>query len=193
MLDFQIETKTCKACSIWELKKHNQPEEYEIFHLSHDLVCKITHTGSAGSMESSGILKMFQRSEEKNKLRYTTFIGDGDSSSYKTVTTAKPYGDDVIITKGECICHVQKRVGTRLRNLKKTHKGLLSDGKKIGGAGRLTEKVINTLQNCYGMSIRQNMNNLYGMKKPVAAVLFHYSESNDAQTRHQFCLRAKPK
>ena len=86
-----------------------------------------------------GALKMFKRSEGKYDLRYTTFIGDGDSSSYSTVVAAKPYGDDVVINKGECIGHVQKRVGTRLRNLKKIYKEVLSDGKKLGGAGRLTE------------------------------------------------------
>ena len=190
-IDFQVETKTCKACSIWENKKLMHPEEYNVFHMTHDAVCKVSHKGSAGSMESSGVVKMFERSENKNRLRYTTFIGDGDSSSYSSVVKAKPYGDNVDIKKGECIGHVQKRVGTRLRNLKKKHKEVLSDGKKLGGAGRLTEKVINTLQNCYGMAIRQNVNDLYGMKKSVAAVLFHYSESRDDETRHQFCLRTE--
>ena len=41
------------------------------------------------------------------------------------------------------------------------------------------------------MAIRQNVNDLYGMKKCVAAVLFHYSESTDAEERHKFCLRTE--
>jgi len=41
--------------------------------------------------------------------------------------------------------------------LKQTWKGKkLSDGKGLTGKGRMTEKVMNTLQNYYGMSIRQN-------------------------------------
>lgn len=35
------------------------------------------------------------------------------------------------------------------------------------GAGRLTDKAINTLQNYYGMAIRNNVGDLYGMKKSV--------------------------
>ena len=190
-IDFQIETKTCKLCSIWKLKKSTYPVEYEKFQSSHYQKCKISHTGSSSAMESSGVLKLFRRSEKKNNLRYTTYLGDGDSSSYASVVAAKPYGHNVEIKKAECIGHIQKRVGTRLRNLKKSSKKILSDGKKLGGAGRLTENVINTLQNYYGKAIRQNIGNLYAMKKSVAAVLFHCSESYDSETRHQFCLRTK--
>jgi hypothetical protein len=189
-VDYEIETKTCKLCSIWELKKYTHHEEYNDFRSLHYKKCKISHTGSASSMESSGTIKIFLRSEKKNNLRYTTFLGDGDSSSYVNVVSAKPYGD-FEIKKAECIGHIQKRVGTRLRNLKKQNKDTLCDGKKLGGAGRLTEHVINTLQNYYGKAIRQNVGNLYGMKKSVAAVLFHCSESCDGETRHQFCLRTK--
>ena len=48
--------------------------------------------------------------------------------------------------KLECIGHIQKRVGLRLRKLRSTHKGPLSDGKGITGQGRLTEKLMNKLQ-----------------------------------------------
>ena len=141
-------------------------------------------------MESSGVLKLFHHSEKKNNLRCPTYLGDGDSSSYASVVAAKPYGRNVEIKKAECIGHIQKGVGTRLRNLKSS-KAILSDGKKLGRAGRLTENVINTLQNYYSKAIRQNIGNLYAMKKSVAAVLFHYSESYDSETRHLFCLYTK--
>ncbi|GFT33035.1 uncharacterized protein TNCV_3642111 [Trichonephila clavipes] len=46
----------------------------------------------------------------------------------------KPYGDDHLIQKIECVDHVQKRMGTRLRKLKLVYsKKKLSDGKTIGG------------------------------------------------------------
>ena len=49
----------------------------------------------------------------------------------------------------------------RLRTLKSTYKGkLLPDGKRLTGPGRLTERVINTLQNYYGMIIRGNVGNV---------------------------------
>ena len=47
-------------------------------------------------------------------------------------------------------------------------KKILSDGKGIGGGKeRLTDKVINTLQNHYGITIRQNTDNLYAMRKAI--------------------------
>lgn len=56
--------------------------------------------------------------------------------------------------KKECKGHVQKRVGSRLRKLKLKYKGkLLADGKPITGPGRLTDRVIDTLQNYYGLAI----------------------------------------
>ena len=42
--------------------------------------------------------------------------------------------------KVDCVGHVQKRMGTALRELKKQYKGQnLLGSKTIGGAGRLTE------------------------------------------------------
>ena len=35
------------------------------------------------------------------------------------------------------------------------------------GAGHLTDKDINTLQNCYGMAIRNNVGDLHELKKLV--------------------------
>lgn len=50
-----------------------------------------------------------------------------------------PSGDDVNITKLECVGHVRKRVGTRLRKFKAEKKKVkLEDGLGIGGKGRLT-------------------------------------------------------
>ena len=58
-----------------------------------------------------------------------------------------------------------------------------------GGKGRLTDKVMNTLQNHYDMTIQQNTDNLYAMKKAVAAVLHHSTNDPDCEKRHSFCPR----
>ena len=63
-------------------------------------------------------------------------------------------------------CHVHKRVGNKLRNLKKNVKGL-------GGRGRLTNNIIDKLQNYYGITIGQNSGDLNAMKSATAASLFH--------------------
>lgn len=63
---------------------------------------------------------MWQRSEVKG-YRYVTFLSDGDASSYKAVCTMNngngPYANHSVV-KEECVNHVQKRMGTRLRKLK---------------------------------------------------------------------------
>ena len=63
----------------------------------------------------------------------------------------------------------------------------ISDGKEIGrGKGRLTDKVINTIQNHYGMAIQQNTNNFYAIKKAGTAALHHSTTNEDPEKRHQY-------
>ncbi|GFX46045.1 uncharacterized protein TNCV_1920121 [Trichonephila clavipes] len=77
----------------------------------------------------SGVLSIFQRSETSRKACYTQYLGDGDSKGFLTIKEAKVYGDTEV-EKLECVGHVQKRMGTRLRNILKMGKGIkLSDGK----------------------------------------------------------------
>ena len=50
------------------------------------------------------------------------------------------------VKKLDCIGHVQKRLGTALKDLKKKSKGKLKDGKAVGGKGhRLSDKTIDKL------------------------------------------------
>ena len=75
---------------------------------------------------------------------------------------------------------------------------VLSEGKRINGKGRLTDKICNKIQNYFGMAIHQNTaaawNNdrvkaLYSMKKGVLAVLWHCTDLPDIGDRHKFCPR----
>ena len=85
-------------------------------------------------MESDGALSFFSQSIEKYNVRYLSYIGDGDTESYKKVVDSKPYGDDPVPIKIECVGHVQKRLGTRLRRIRADYKGKkLSDGKSFPG------------------------------------------------------------
>ena len=87
-----------------------------------------------------------------------------------------------------------------LRRLRTNFKGkVLSDGYKLQGKGRLTDKTINQLQNYFGMAIRQNSADawdgnrdvaLYQMKKGILAVLWHCTGFENLETRHQFCPRS---
>ena len=111
-------------------------------------------------------------------------MGDGDSSSFNKVVQSKVYGEIVIINNLEYAGHIQKRLGFRLRTLRQTYKGKkLSDGKGISGKGRLTDRAISLLENCFEMAIRQNSDVPF-VKKAIGAVLFHCSESECDEQRH---------
>eukprot|EP00794_Sanderia_malayensis_P002897 gene2897-3348_t len=140
--------------------------------IRHKARCTLNHKGSSGAMQLEGLRDIFNRSETKYGVRYTKFIGEGDSSSYSTICEEKSYGPDVSIEKKECVGHAQKRLGKRFRNFKSNFGNRkLKDGKTIGGKGRLTKKVIDKMNNYYGLAIRQNKNNLDGMINDVMAGL----------------------
>ena len=132
-------------------------------------------------------LAIFTSSVQKHKLIYQNYIGDGDTPSFKEVSAANPYKECGISPKKlECIGHVQKRLGTRLRELRKSHK---NSSTPLSGRGKLTDKVIDSLQNFYGIAIRENQGQLYKMKKAVGAILCHCTNFEGNEKRHQFCPR----
>lgn len=126
-------------------------------------------------MEVDAIVEMFSRSEILHGLKYCQYIGDGDSKTFKGITDAQPYAD-IIVLKKECIEHVQKRMSTRLRALRKT--------KGLGGKGKLTAKLIDELTIYYG--IRRNYDSVEKMKKEIWATLYH-KISTDEEPQHDYC------
>ena len=80
----------------------------------------------------------------------------------------------------ECVGHVQKRVGTRLRALKRRCK-------ELGGRGKLTDATIDRLQNYYGIAIRQNKNDLQGMRSAIRATLFHVASNKSNNFHYPHC------
>ena len=178
-------TKKYKACERWNGKQGTP--EHDRFLADHQ--CSINYEGSAPAMEAIGVVETFTESVLNHKIRIVNFIGDGDSKSYHNVVTSDPY-PGTIVKKLECIGHVQKRCGTRLRNLKKTCKDKVSvNGKEVLLLKPLTFKVINKLQNCYGIAILQNCQsgNVDAMRKAVGAVLYHSSQSREDVSQHMFC------
>ena len=143
LLDYEVYTKFCHTCT----RKRSDvaagrmtQAEFTAWYETHQRA--VTTTGSSGSMEVQGARDLWQRSMEW-QLRYVTFIGDWDCKAHNAVVEQNPYGPEVPVEKEECVGHVQKRVGTRLRELKKklVH-SKLADGKPIGGAGRLSDRMI---------------------------------------------------
>ena len=148
ILDIEIMSRYCKACKMKEPLKLSDRTQYDKWFATHE--CKLNHIGSAGAMEVSGSKRIFERSVRNRGLRYTKFLGDGDSKSFSSI---KNVYSSVEVEKLECVGHVQKRVGSRLRSLKKNVKNL-------GGRGKLTDKTVDRLQNYYGIVVRGNVGNL---------------------------------
>ena len=84
-----------------------------------------------------------------------------------------------------CVGHHQKRLGNRLRKLKKRVKGLGGKTKKtnekvVGGRvvkskvlkGRLTDSVIDTLQNYFGIALRSGHIRLRKIYAVVCSLIF---------------------
>ncbi|GFX74306.1 uncharacterized protein TNCV_3452541 [Trichonephila clavipes] len=137
-------------------------------------------------MEVGGMLRIFNRSEKIHNLTYSNYIGDGDTKTFNALSENKPYGDDHLIQKIESVSHVQNRMGTKLRKLKLVYsKKKLSDGKTIGGKGRLTDSLIDKLAHYYGNAIRCNSTSVKEMRKAICAVWGH-SCSTDDEPMHWF-------
>lgn len=185
VIDVKVKSSYCRTCKKWKGPKKGT--QYEDWMKKHAPLCTANHQGSAASMECCGLQDIFNRSERKYDVKYVEYIGDGDTKSFKAVHDSMPYGPQVDIQKVECVGHVQKRMGTRLRNLKKKLSGKkLADGKGIGGAGRLTDSVIDKLQVYYGNAIRGNKGNIEDMRKSIWAIWYH-EVSTDSEPLHSMC------
>lgn len=190
ILDYEIKSLYCHLC------KHNKAskskKDFESWYENHKQHCHINHEGSSGSIERDAAIEMFLRSIDKRSLRYTQYIGDGDSSSFACVKERclQKYGESYDVKKEECIGHIQKRMGTGLRELKRKYQGKkLTDGKAIGGAGRLTDRMIDRFQNNYGAAIRSNIGNIKGMENAIWAGFKHVIKDPDVplEVQHDLC------
>ena len=174
ILDNQVHPKICDVCRYYEEKhKDKTDDEYKIWYKGHQPVCNKTTELSSNAMEAQGAKEMWGRSISKNKMRYTTFVGDGDSKAFKTVCDLQPYGEEIEIIKADCIGHVQKRMGNRLREWKRKAPEKMEDSKSPREKGRLTDDVIDKLQNYYGMAIRSNIPDVNAMSIATKAILHH--------------------
>ncbi|MBX9702962.1 MAG: hypothetical protein K2X39_02290, partial [Silvanigrellaceae bacterium] len=175
ILDVEVMSRVCRGCSLNQKLSKKDPTAYAEWRNSH--ICKMNFVGSASGMECEGAIRIFQRSIKNHKLQFINFLGDGDSKSYNSVKDVYP---NIKVNKLECVGHYQKRVGTRLRKLKKKVRGL-------GGRGRLTDATIDRLQNFFGVAIRQNTGNLVAMKSAALATLFHVASSKANNWHYPHC------
>lgn len=174
-LDVEILSKECFGCRKWGSIDKADPRHASMI-ANHQ--CRINYTGSSGGMEPVGAGRIFLRSEAKRGLKYVDFYGDGDSKSYATVKDLDPY-NGTPINKKECIGHYQKRLGTALRKLKSKNKGL-------GGRGKLTNNLVNKMQNYFGIALRNNTESVEKMSKAIWSSFYHLC-AKDTHPLHTKC------
>ncbi|GBO41270.1 hypothetical protein AVEN_49318-1 [Araneus ventricosus] len=155
-------------------QKHIKPSKLRSMHNCSN------HKSSSSNMESVGAYRIFKRSESSHQLLYTDYYGDGYSKTYETV---KNIYNDTTINKFDCIGHIHKRSGTRLRKLK-------NRTPSVRGKGKLTDKFIDKLQNYYGIAIRSNAGNLENMQTAVISA-FYYCCSSSRKLMYEQCLEDK--
>ena len=130
---------------------------------------------------------MFERSLQNYGLRYLKFYDDGDSKGFNAVESIY---DGVKVAKLSCIGHYQKRVGNRLRKLKKRVKGLGGQAKQCGkvtkskvkARSRLTDTLIDKLHNYFGITLRSSAKTV----PEFLASLFHVM-SSEGNNFHSYC------
>ena len=86
-------------------------------------------------MEKDAAISIFKRSVEKHKLKYMTYVEDGDFSSFVEVSVAllKEYDSEYQISKEDCLGHIKKCMGSSLRKYKyKCKSKMLSEGATAG-------------------------------------------------------------
>ncbi|GFO27487.1 hypothetical protein PoB_005399200 [Plakobranchus ocellatus] len=187
VLDSHVMSQHCQICATTgENKRKESPEAYALWLESHNKSgkCSKNFTGTSGMMEVEAAVVLWSRSVEKFHLKYTTFVGDGDSKAYNKVCEVQPYGPDTQIVKEECVNHVSKRMSTALRNLvsDSSKKGITLGGR---GQGRLTGNAIGKLTKYFDRAIRGNPT-ATEMKRAIMASLYH-CYSTDENPQHQYC------
>ncbi|GFS67833.1 uncharacterized protein TNCV_4958601 [Trichonephila clavipes] len=105
-IDAEVMSSFCKGYDSWKRQRVTcLQKKWKILHVKE---CLKNHNGSAGMMETVGMVRIFQRSLSHRSVRYTSYIGDGDSKTFSSITASNPYGEDITVSKIECVGHVQK-------------------------------------------------------------------------------------
>ena len=95
------------------------PQVEQEWQINHAYKYEVNFKGSAPSMETEGVKRIFQRSGQKHKLRYTEYYGDGDSKGFSGVENTY-IEKGLKVAKKKCVGHVQEACGD---SLKETEKG----------------------------------------------------------------------
>lgn len=88
------------------------------------------------------------------------------------------------LKKEDCTNHVQKRMGTALRNLVQKHR--CENKRGLGGRGRLTGELITRLSTCCGRALKSHESDVAGMQRAVMATYRHVTSTAEYPD-HSLC------
>ncbi|KAH7947439.1 hypothetical protein HPB52_011965 [Rhipicephalus sanguineus] len=174
ILDAVVLSNHCLGCQTGPKPGDAAYESWQEHH-----VCQKNTDAKSGGMEVEAALTLFKRSISKHGLRYTTLVSDEDSRTFSALTEENVFGL-VPIVKEECLNHVQKRMGSALRNI------VQKSDKPLSGKGKLTKALIDKLTDYYGWALRNNSSDVTAMQRAVMATYRHIT-STDEDPRHDLC------
>lgn len=192
VLDYSVCSKLCTMCTRKKMDLKNEKiteQDYNTWYENHRNVCEVNFSGPSGGMEKHAAVELWSNTT-RNNMMYRTFLSDGDSSAYKAVCELNnnkgPYGEQYKVEKAECINHVAKRLGTSLREKKKT-----AEKGKMSGRHKLTDLVIDHLQFYFQLSLKRKLHTSPSEMRDEILSTFYHCTSTDAKPQHQLCPKGK--
>ena len=106
-----------------QYSSHSTTEEYAVWYEKHQEDCQANYKGSTGKVETDAGKEMFARLIPFYGKPYVHYVEYGDCKTHKGIADSDIYKElNIQVEKKQCICHVQKRMNSCLRNVVKTKK-----------------------------------------------------------------------
>ena len=177
MLDVEVLSEHCQACATHHEMNTSSDEILDRWE-GHQASREVNYCGSSSVIESTGSLAIWKWSVSKNMLRYTQVISDGDSKTFKLLSDQLPMVRLNLVSKHECVGHVQKKNGC---GIKREGKGEVVNerGECVGMRWnvRITDKTIKLLTYYYGKAIRSSTGICAAMQDAAWEVFYHSQSS----------------
>ncbi|GBN93152.1 hypothetical protein AVEN_198579-1 [Araneus ventricosus] len=115
VIDYEI---LSKYCSEFTAKRDlgEQSADFSMWYKAHKPEFSENYARSSNAMEVKAVEILWKRSIENCGKLYMSVLSDGDSKTCQHLLELYVYGDNMKITKEECLKVVSKRLGTGLRN-----------------------------------------------------------------------------
>jgi hypothetical protein len=158
-----------KYCSVCALQKEDSTPH----------TCHKNYNGTSTAMESEILVEGFLKSVSVHNLKYKYLVADGDSSTFKKILDAKPYGPDFYVEKIECKNHLLRNFCNKLKDL--ASKRYSSSGKvvpvKIRAQLKNNIQRLRTGVDCavkhYRCADMPNTQKLSALKKDIENGIYH--------------------